>query len=814
MKNLSDLYSKEYISNIKTNLAIGVLGTVAAVMPQTGNSQERVIEEIVVSAQKKDENASDVPVTVTALTGETLDEMNVSNFDEYIEYLPNVTNGGRGPGQSTIYIRGMAVDPVNVFLSAAQGSTPNVALYLDEQPVTVPGRNLDIYVADMERIEVLPGPQGTLYGASSQAGTVRLITNKPKYNESEAGINASLFGTSDGDASNAFDAFVNIPMIDDVWAVRGVFYRSQLGGYIDNVPGTLALSPNNPSYPGAGTTYTTIDNSSLVEDNFNDSSYEGFRLSSAMTLNENWDLLVTHIDQEISADGVFDYDPAVGDLKVKRFQPDTLDDAFTQTSITLEGRMGTLDALYTGSYLDRQVNQLVDYSGYGNVGKWLPYYICNYASATSPGYSACGNADVLVVLDDQNERTTHEFRIASNELSELPFSYTAGVFIDESILKTINEYNYNGAASPEGQDSWTTYQENCPIPGAWARDPSCRPVTTRFYNDILRTEEQTSYFGEVTFPVTEKLDFMVGMRKYDMDIDFRGQSKFGYRGSNVSNGRDYDSGVHGTALLNQSDTITKFTASYKPDDDTLVYFTQSEGFRPGGFNRGGLLSSSNPDFPDVQLTYGTDDTTNTEIGIKTLMMDGKMRLNATWYNVDWTDIQVSRFDPVNVSILTFVENAADADVSGLEADILWYPNDDWTINAAFSKNDTEITRLKAQIVEIAPVGSALPLAPEIQWNIRAIRASEFMGNPAYTQFAIKSAGESYSSLEQDKRYEQDAYRIVDLAYGFEMNGADWEIFARNLTDERAQLYFNDQDDIPRISTNRPRNIGVRVSYKF
>ena len=156
MKNLTDLYSKEYISNLKTNVALGVLGTVAAVMPQTGISQERVIEEIVVSAQKMDENASDVPLTVTALTGETLDEMNVSNFDEYIEYLPNVTNGGRGPGQSTIYIRGMAVDPVNVFLSAAQGSTPNVALYLDEQPVTFPGRNLDIYVADMERIEVLP----------------------------------------------------------------------------------------------------------------------------------------------------------------------------------------------------------------------------------------------------------------------------------------------------------------------------------------------------------------------------------------------------------------------------------------------------------------------------------------------------------------------------------------------------------------------------------------------------------------------------------------------------------------------------------
>ncbi len=239
--------------------------------------------------------------------------------------------------------------------------------------------------------------------------------------------------------------------------------------------------------------------------------------------------------------------------------------------MTLEGRMGTLDVLYTGSYLDRQVNQLVDYSGYGNVGAYLPYYICNYLSTTAPSYSACGNADVLVELDDQNERTTHEFRIASNENSELPFSYTAGVFIDESILMTINEYNYNGAISPEGQDSYALYQENCPIPGAWARDESCRPAQTRFYNDIMRTEEQTSFFGEVTFPVSDKLDFMIGMRKYDMDIDFRGQSKFGYRIALI-----LLVGFVGIQFvptdLNQSDTVTKFTASYKPDEDTFMVF--------------------------------------------------------------------------------------------------------------------------------------------------------------------------------------------------------------------------------------------------
>jgi outer membrane receptor protein involved in Fe transport len=733
--------------------------------------------------------------------------MNVSNFDEYIEYLPNVTSGGRGPGQSTIYIRGMAVDPVNVFLSAAQGSSPNVALYLDEQPIQVPGRNLDVYVADMERIEVLAGPQGTLFGASSQAGTVRLITNKPKFDVQEGGFNTSLFDTAGGSRSYAFDGFLNVP-ISESWAVRGVVYQTKSGGYIDNVEGTW-------SGKGRGSFNSTAEfqedkNTALVEDDFNDSSYKGFRLSSAYSINEDWDLLVTHVDQDITADGVFDYDPAIGDLKVSRFIEDTLEDSFNQTSITLEGRMGSLDAIYTGSLLERTADQTVDYSGYANVGAYLPYYVCN-----AYDYTVCGSATVQVELYDENQRTTHEFRVSSNEFSDLPFSYTAGVFIDESELQTQNDYGYLGTLSAAANaGTYGGYIDNTPIPGAWAGNPNARPSQYRFFNDILRLEEQTSFFTEVTIPVSDKLDVLFGVRKYDLDLDFRGQSKFGYRGANVSNGRDYDAAPHGTAPLNLSDQITKFTLSYKPDADTLYYFTRSEGYRPGGFNRGGGKASSNPAFPDVPLTYATDDVINTEFGVKTLLLDGAMRLNASYYNIEWTDIQVSRFDPKNVSILTFVENAADADVSGLEADILWYPTDDITIASAMSYNSTEVTRIKAQIVEIAPVGSALPLSPDFQWNVRIRKDSELNGLPSYTQLAIKSASDSFSSLEKDKRYSQSAYRTVDFAYGFEVNNTEIEFFIRNLTDERAQLYYNDQDDIPRITTNRPRNMGVRASYKF
>ncbi|MDB4135245.1 TonB-dependent receptor plug domain-containing protein [Gammaproteobacteria bacterium] len=805
MLNLSR--AKESINKITSHLSLGILGSVAAMAPQAVESQERQIEEVVVSATKKKENASDVPVTVTALTEETLKEMNVSNFDEYIQYLPNVTSGGRGPGQSTIYIRGMAVDPVNVFLSAAQGSTPNVALYLDEQPIQVPGRNLDVYVADMERIEVLAGPQGTLFGASSQAGTVRLITNKPKFDVQEGGFNTSLYDTKSGSRSYAFDGFLNVP-ISESWAVRGVVYQTKAGGYIDNVEGTWS-GKGRGSFNSTAT-FQEDKNTSLVEDDFNDSSYKGFRLSSAYTINEDWDLLVTHIDQDITADGVFDYDPAIGDLKVSRYIEDKLEDSFNQTSITLEGRMGSLDAIYTGSLLERTADQTVDYSGYANVGAWLPYYVCN-----AYDYTVCGSATVQVELFDENQRTTHEFRVSSNEFSDLPFSYTAGVFLDESELMTQNDYGYLGALSDAANNAtYGGYLVNTPIPGAWAANPNARPAQYRFFNDILRTEEQTSFFGELTFPVNDKLDLLFGIRKYDLDLDFRGQSKFGYRGANVANGRNYDNAPHGTEPLNLSDQITKFTASYKPDADTLYYFTRSEGYRPGGFNRGGGLPSSNSDFPDVPLTYSSDDVVNLEFGVKTLLLDGAMRLNASYYNIEWTDIQSSRFDPTNISILTFIESAADADVSGLEADILWYPTDDITVSSAIAYNSTEITAIKAQILEIAPVGSELPLSPNLQWNVRIKRDSELYGAPAYTQLAIKSASDSFSALQADKRVIQSAYRVVDLAYGFEINNTQIEFFVRNLTDERAQLYYNDQDDIPRITTNRPRNIGMRASYRF
>src|SRR6202040_2382783 len=187
------------------------------------------LTEGIVTANRREENLQNVPITIQALTGDTLAKLNVTTFDDYVKYLPNVTSQGLGPGQNNIYMRGLSTAVGALQGSGVVGGFPNVAVYLDDQSVQLPGRNLDIYAVDLERIEVLEGPQGTLFGAGAQAGVLRYITNKPKINTTEAGFNASYSTTAHGDPSSSADAFVNLPLIPDTLAVRAVIYSDSPG---------------------------------------------------------------------------------------------------------------------------------------------------------------------------------------------------------------------------------------------------------------------------------------------------------------------------------------------------------------------------------------------------------------------------------------------------------------------------------------------------------------------------------------------------------------------------------------------------------
>ena len=809
----------------KSKLGCAVISALLASLP-FDPAYAQVLEEVLVTATKRTENAQDVPVAVQVLDQQALDDLNIGNFDDYIRFLPNVTSGGRGPGQSTVFIRGMAIEPITVLVSGAQGTTPNVALYLDEQPVTAPGRNLDVYATDLQRIEVLPGPQGTLFGASSQAGTVRLITNKPTLNELQVGVQGSVATIKEGDTSHSIEGYLNLPLVNNKLALRAALYNVQRGGYIDNVSGSFTTDPSiNPDSSVAlapDATYQAAGNEALVKDDFNGSSYKGIRGGATYIINNEWDLLLQHSRQELDADGVFDFDPEVGDLQVRRYFRDALEDEFEQTAWTLQGRLAALEVLYTGAYLDREVEQSIDYTGYNNEGGFIPYYTCTYDNpdyVVNYGISPelitdvreCRNPVKGFTGEQEQTRSTHEIRISTAQDRRLRL--VAGLFYDDFKIETLDDWHY--LAAPE-----LGFARNAPVSTARNINPDTRPEGVTFFNDITRTEEQIAVFGETSLDlIADKLTATLGLRYYEMESDFYGSSNFAdgiFQGSvNTDRGRDYDrSGGHSEEPLKADDVILKFNLSYAPEDDLLFYATYSEGFRPGGFNRGGGFPSINPDFPAIPTTYNTDDVVNYEIGWKTRFQDGTIQFNGSLYFIEWTDMQVSRFDPVNVSILTFIENAADSEIIGLEGEFIWAATSELTLFAAFSYNDTQVTEVKGEAIEIVPEGSQLPLTPKFQGNLRARYNWQLGDVGLHWQVAVYYADKSYSSIVAQEREEQDSYTIADAAFGVSRNHWSAELYVENLNDERAQLFINNQDDITRITSNRPRTVGLRATYHY
>src|SRR5882762_9054817 len=306
---------------------------------ETPSASSGALQEVIVTANRRTENLQDVPIAIQALTGEMIGQLNVTTLNDYVKFLPNVTVANQGPGQGLIYMRGLATTEDGEQSSGATGSFPNVAVYLDEQSAQLPGRNLDIYAADIERIEVLEGPQGTLFGAGAQAGVIRYITNKPKINVTEANFNAGYATTVHGKDSTNLDGMLNLPLIEDKLAVRGVLYNDSRGGYIDNVAGSFTRNPTdvgiaylfcpqtggtpgNVGYapflggclggngrtviaPGVVPKSPTINNDNVVARSINPVVYKGVRVSALYNITEDWNVLVSQSYQDIRADGVF-----------------------------------------------------------------------------------------------------------------------------------------------------------------------------------------------------------------------------------------------------------------------------------------------------------------------------------------------------------------------------------------------------------------------------------------------------------------------------------------------------------------------------
>ncbi|NND67620.1 MAG: TonB-dependent receptor, partial [Halioglobus sp.] len=498
----------------KRNALYGAILTATAIQPAHAQ-----LEEVIVTATKKAASAQEIPIALTALGEESLSQLGITDFSDYLVQLPGVTAGGGGPGTNTIYIRGVASTTPNVTTSGVAGLAPNVAFYLDEQPLTQPGRNLDVYAADLNRIEVLKGPQGTLFGASSQAGTVRLITNKPDPSAFSGGLKMGTAHTEEGDPSYNVEGVINVPVSDSV-AVRAVVYVDRQGGYIDNVAGSLTARDGARFQPGgfqggadlSGVNFLPADNSTRTEDDFNEATYSGARLSALWDINQDWSLLVGVAQQDIDSDGAFFTDPDLDDYEIARYEEDTLDDDFENYNWTLNGRLANLEVIYTGAYTEREAESRVDYTDYLFVGQYLPYYICD-ASVSYPDAAPTGTCqapNLFVKSSVKTEVQTHEFRISTDQSKRV--RGIVGAFYSDMELTEDNQFTYPGSTQVDAGNGNIGFGPNFSAQGATIGDPGQWNPGVIFRNDVLRLDEQLGVFGEVNFDITEQFTATVGAR--------------------------------------------------------------------------------------------------------------------------------------------------------------------------------------------------------------------------------------------------------------------------------------------------------------
>ncbi|MEL6472490.1 MAG: TonB-dependent receptor [Pseudomonadota bacterium] len=856
------------LKNGVSTLAITTVFCASTAIAQTAaetvaEPNDRRLQTVTVTATKRAESAQDIPVTVSALGEQELEQLGVAVFTDYLTQLPGVTAGGGGPGQSTIYIRGVASTTPNLTTAGVAGLAPNVAFYLDEQPLAQPGRNLDVYAADLERIEVLSGPQGTLFGASSQAGTVRLITNKPVLGEFEAGLKGGVSFTEGGEMSNKVEGFINVPVTDD-FSLRAVAYSDVQGGYIDNVGG-VRDARESARFREAGTvrangvpvsavrtgfqagadlsnvTFLETNNAGLVEKDFNDTTYAGYRLTGLYEFNSDWRLTVGLAQQQLDSDGVFFSDPELDDYDIQRFEADTIEDEFTSVNWTLEGRVGALEAVYTGAFTDRDTDQRVDYSDYLFVGQYLPYYICD-GSVSYPGDAGptgtCQPPNLFVNSNTNTEVFTQELRF--NTPVEHRLRATFGGFYSDLQLDEFNDFTYPGSTQVVGFNGNIGFGPNFPLtntaatgeignaaPGFFS-DPGPFPAGVIFRNDIRRTDEQLGVFGEVTYDLMpDLLAVTLGARWYDIEVDLEGSANSSF----FNLGQTEDAQAFGTNLSARfapgnaagspdvaatDGVITKATVQLTPNDDLLFYATYSEGFRPGLLNRPG--GAAGPNGYSVPFEVDTDEVQNYELGWKTFLLNGDLRFNGSAFFIEIEGLQTTIFDP-SITNLFFSDNAANAEVMGIEGDFAFAPAsiEGLTISGAFSALDTEITDVLIPTGDVIE-GEPLAFAPEFQGNLRARYEwpLEFAGQSydAHIQPQIVYSSEAFTDIIEINKLELDAWTTLALSAGVAKDNWTFEVFGDNLTNEAAEYSGNFVNDRARITLARPRTVGVRVGVDF
>ena len=801
--------------------------------------------DIIITATKREENLQNVPISVQVLGNRKLDQLNISNFEEYTKQLAAVTFQTAQPGFTTVYMRGIATGGDGVH----SGSLPSVGMYLDEQPVTTIGGTLDVHIYDIARIESLAGPQGTLYGASSEAGTIRIITNKPEIGVTSGRVDGELNTVAHGGIGGKIEGMINLPVGDHI-AFRAIGFYERDAGFIDNVFGERTYLAPDPADD------VNVDNSCCLKKNFNDLDTYGGRAALKVDLNDDWTLLPTFMYQKATADGSFFMDEDQRDLETVRFRPEIAKDKWWQAALTIQGKLANFDITYAGAFMDRKRFADTDYTDYTDAyNQYYIDYYNNYVDAygyapyfcAGPGILGCNayRDDAGNIIDprqhitgtDHFTKQSHEVRIASP--ADNPIRALIGAFYQKQTNHIFQNYLVDNLATDLSVNGY---------PG------------TLWLTNQERVDKDWALFGEANWDITPQITLTAGGRLYKFDNTLFGFAGFGFPnplvgglGSNTGENRcltvngeerlddpdsplatgnlSYDIPCFNVANVDSSGraiprrskgdgVLYRFNGQWKPQENLMFYATWSKGFRPGGINRQPLAP---PYAPDFLINY--------ELGWKTTLFGSRLRWNGAIYHQKWKDIQ---FSFLGLNSLTVIQNGRDARINGIETDIN-YTEGGLSLTAAAAYTDAKTKgNICDQAIEfdpspdcsgpddfiVTPSGTRLPITPKFKGSATARYTWPMWAGQAHVQGSVAYQGSARSDLDPAQNEligRIKSSTLVDLFAGYDWGNYSFELFSTNVFDERNQLSRFVVCSIctqVKIVPGRPRTFGVRVGAKF
>lgn len=691
-------------------------------------------DEIVVTAQKRSELLQDVPLSVTAFSAQTIEQSGITDFRDYAVRTPNLAfsySNSLSAGSQAIAIRG-------VFGANTTG------VYLDEVPLPA---SVDPRVADVERIEVLRGPQGTLYGARSMGGTVRLITQQPSLTEFSGHVRAGTSYTREGDWNAMSDASVNLPLIEDVLAVRASLFYDYQSGIFDRV-----ASPDAPVDFG-------------VNENVDGSRQLGGQLAARLSLMDHR----LSLTPRIAFQNGDTFGRAYADIRPGNFEQQRLFDVdekgendWRLYSLTgdYETNFGTF--VSSTSHFTRDFGDSEDFAEFAS-----------FAFGVPPSYS-------VIRASVDFEAFAQEFRFVSD--FDGPLQLTLGAFYQES-------------------DNLLVFPPT-----------AVGDVFDNIFRQRLRTQiEETAFFGEARYDLTDRLHLTLGARWFDNSVEFDGDQ------DGIAVSPDSFAGTQ-----SETDINPKYQIEYDVTDDFLLYANAAKGFRVGGVNSFSNLLCA-PDLAALGLAAGevqsfnSDSLWSYEVGAKTTWADRRLTLNGAAYSIDWSGLQ--QLVPLPSCGFNLTLNAGSAEIRGFELEGRWRISDALTLSAGVGYADSEVTSAGGFEASI-PTGIPVQQVPE--WTYTAALDYDFqLGSlPGYLHVEYSHVGESTSANNDAvNRRVRPSYDITNVRAGVDIG--DWALaaFVDNVFDEHANLsdvppLAIEMPGRPRIATNRPLTVGVETRVRF